>query len=351
MKYALTFLFTACLFVITPTVLQAQITITTDTVIQTSTCAGADLIIEYTVSGSLNAGNTFTAEMSNAFGLFSNPVVIGTKAGTTSGTMQAKIPDNATISILYRVRVVSDDPAVTGSNSPNTVVVTTIPALVFVTSDPGDSICQGDTTTLTGGLAVSYLWNTGDTTSSIDVTESGEYWVTQTDIAGCELNSDTALITVFPKPAPIISQFMDTLFSTPGSTHQWYFNDQPVSSANDPILVTSDQGVYYVEVTDENGCTGRSADHQWAFPGIRDIHRPLNFSVSPNPFDDILRINIAGSEPVQVHLYNSQGVLVSKPVVDPQGLLSFDRRALEPGLYLIRLTTSSGTGTRKVIKY
>ncbi|MCH8318934.1 MAG: hypothetical protein IIA88_10660, partial [Bacteroidetes bacterium] len=59
----------------------AQLSITTDTVLQTSFCAGGTVIIPYTVSGgSYNFGNVFTAQLSELIDpfclldTFSNPI-------------------------------------------------------------------------------------------------------------------------------------------------------------------------------------------------------------------------------------------------------------------------------------
>ncbi|GAB4417348.1 MAG: hypothetical protein OHK0039_27600 [Bacteroidia bacterium] len=63
------------------------------------------------------------------------------------------------------------------------------PAALDLSSTPINTTTSTDgtaTATLTGGTApFSYLWSTGDTTSSITVTTSGSYSVVVTDAAGC----------------------------------------------------------------------------------------------------------------------------------------------------------------------
>jgi len=46
-------------------------------------------------------------------------------------------------------------------------------------------ICEGETTTLTAAGGVSYIWSTGETTESIDVTATGTYSVMAIDVNGC----------------------------------------------------------------------------------------------------------------------------------------------------------------------
>ena len=48
------------------------------------------------------------------------------------------------------------------------------------------SVCAGDTATMSAGAGFSeYLWTTGETSQSIQVTIPGDYYVTVTDANGC----------------------------------------------------------------------------------------------------------------------------------------------------------------------
>lgn len=102
----------------------ATSSITTGSPAPLSYCQGATVEVPFTIAGSFNAGNTFTAELSNAAGSFSAPVTIGTIAGTSAGTINATIPPATPVGAGYRIRVVSDDPPVTGqANTANLQVV------------------------------------------------------------------------------------------------------------------------------------------------------------------------------------------------------------------------------------
>ena len=71
----------------------------------------------------------------------------------------------------------------------------------IVPQDP--AICFGSTgTVLTanasdGAPPYLYLWNTGETTQSIIVNGSGQYYVDVTDTTDCNAISDTVNVTVF----------------------------------------------------------------------------------------------------------------------------------------------------------
>jgi PKD repeat protein len=76
---------------------------------------------------------------------------------------------------------------------------------VAVTASGPTTFCSGNSIELTATGAVSYLWNTGSTTSSITVGVSGTYTVTGTDANGCTAQSAGTVITVQPLVTPTIS--------------------------------------------------------------------------------------------------------------------------------------------------
>lgn len=76
----------------------------------TTVCAGDDSPIIYSVvggSGAFPAGNTFTAQLSGPDGSFEYPRVIGSQAGTGSGSITVTLPMDITTSANYRVRVLA----------------------------------------------------------------------------------------------------------------------------------------------------------------------------------------------------------------------------------------------------
>ncbi len=175
--------------------LSAQNTIVTDTILQLSTCAGGNVLVPFDATGNFPVGNVFTAQLSNAFGQFTNPIDIGSTSFNL-GFILATIPANTNFGILYKVRVVSSNPVVIGDPCPNTLIITQVAQLNQILASPNDTACIGDTITLTAiNPASSYSWSTGDTTASIDVTQSGTYSVTTTDFLNCE--SDTSAIVYF----------------------------------------------------------------------------------------------------------------------------------------------------------
>ncbi|MBL0073290.1 MAG: choice-of-anchor L domain-containing protein [Bacteroidetes bacterium] len=120
--------------------------------------------------------------------------------------------------------------------------------------------CIGDNSTITAGVGyASYIWNTGATASSVNITTAGNYAVTVTDGNGC-VGSTSATVIVNALPTPVISgltQICDgtttTLITGNYASYQWS-NGETGSS-----IVTGTAGSYNVTVTDINGCVNSTS--------------------------------------------------------------------------------------------
>lgn len=184
-----------------------QPVIITDSIFQTSFCAGSNVFIPFTVidtGGSFNFGNIFTAQLSDEWGDFSNPVDIGTVPipWTISGFILGTIPINSPLFGIYKVRVVGSNPTITGSESPNFIIIINTAQLAAITA-ADTIICDGNSTVLTATpFFQSYQWSrntnsiTGATTPSITVYQAGSYTVTVRDTLGCETTSDPKEVIV-----------------------------------------------------------------------------------------------------------------------------------------------------------
>jgi len=89
---------------------------------------GAVVNVPFTSVGTFNAGNIYTAQLSDATGGFASPTNIGTLSSTTnSGTINATIPSGTTGGNGYRIRVISNNPVVTGSDNGSDLIVVLSP--------------------------------------------------------------------------------------------------------------------------------------------------------------------------------------------------------------------------------
>ncbi len=136
------------------------------------------------------------------------------------------------------------------------VVVNPLPTGDF--DQPDDGICPGESIDLSFETADdidSFLWNTGDSTNQISISESGIYTINLTDINGCR---DSFSIDIISFPEPEVEIAGETEFcsgenitlSIEGNFEEiaWSNNE----SSSDIIISTS--GLFSVTITDNNGC-------------------------------------------------------------------------------------------------
>jgi len=100
-------------------------------------------------------------------------------------------------------------------------------AVADISIDGTNSICSGDSLTLTANTALSYLWSNGDTTQSISIHHQGAYAVQITSQCGTDV-SDTAYIEeinssiiYFSEDTTCVSGSVDLFAAGTGSV-KWY---------------------------------------------------------------------------------------------------------------------------------
>lgn len=155
----------------------------------------------------------------------------------------------------YSVSVTNSNGCSSASNGIQ-ITVNPLPSAIISSSSPL-GYCMGDIilNDLTVSQAQNYLWNTGDTTQLISVSQQGIYSVLATDVNGCQ-NSDSIQITV--NPLPNVTAGNDqitcngqsiTLNASGATTYSW--NN---SVTNNSAFTPTASNTYVVEGTDANGC-------------------------------------------------------------------------------------------------
>jgi hypothetical protein len=130
---------------------QAQ-TINTLPLSNNSFCQGETFNISYSVNGVFNAGNSFTAELSDNTGSFITPVVIGSLVSINSGNITATIPLGTVAGNTYRIRVKANNPAVIGTDNGSEIAINTLPTVTF--NAPADLCIDANAIVLNGGIGL-----------------------------------------------------------------------------------------------------------------------------------------------------------------------------------------------------
>ena len=147
----------------------------------------------------------------------------------------------------------------TGPTSSQVLTVNALPATPTITAGGPTTFCAGGSVTLTASAGSSYLWSTGATTQSINVTTAGTYTVQVTNASGCQSAASagtTVTVNALPAtptitaggPTTFCSGGSVTLTASAGSSYLWSTGATTAS-----INVTT-AGTYTVQVTNASGC-------------------------------------------------------------------------------------------------
>ena len=164
-------------------------------------------------------------------------------------------------------------------------------------------LCLGDSAVLDAGPGkTSYLWSTGDTTQKITVNDPGIYYVTT--LSGNECSAtDTVEVSYYAPPVNILAardticEGASLLLNVPG-VYLFEWQD----GTTDPFYIASDSGLYYVEVTDFQGCKARDSIRIYTSP------RPETPIASIVPFGpDVLSDTLCAGESISFTMNALEG--------------------------------------------
>lgn len=266
-------------------------------------CGDDQIQVFYSVvSGTINAGNVFTLELSDATGSFATATTIGTLASTnTAGSITGTIP-NGLSGNGFRVRVNSDDDPITGSPNGADITINTLPV---VDAGNNQAICEGDQVTLTATNpdGATITWDNGVTDNTPFTPTMTQTYTVTADLNGCT-STDNLEVTVNPLPAIDAGTDLEicegdeitlTAGNPDGATISW---DNGVTD-NTPFVPTMTQTYTVTAVL--NGCT--ATDQMTVFYNST----PTAPTISLNANND-LEVALGTGQTVEWYL---DGVLIS----------------------------------------
>ncbi len=232
-----------------------DITITVDTTPIVSVTGMDTICIQTTTTLSPSTGGTWQSSDNNIAIVSGSGVVYGLNPGVATFVFTS---------------------STTGCQSETTAEILVTPDLSVDIGYSGGICLQDDTqlsANVTGGtMNFTYSWTGPNgftaTTQVIDVIESGSYYVTATDVAGC---SDNTSAYIFAEYDPFIFT-LDTEICEDESTvlsvnsasavgYQWSANAGSATTQNVTVYPGLPSEDYYVTVTNDIGCTTEATVH------------------------------------------------------------------------------------------
>lgn len=344
-------------------------TVTTAGPIAVQACQNGTVDIPYTIAGSFDAGNVFTAQLSDAMGGFTAPVAIGSQSSVTSGTIVGTIPPGTPPGIGYRVRVVASTPAVVGVANDSDIEVFEAP---YAGIDTSLSLCNTSAMVallplLGTGVSSCGAWTdpdgvpfSGTFDASLDA--PGQYTYTTDCPGGCP--QDVAVVSLAVSEAPnagtstsitlCVNSGPISLLGVLGAATGGIWTDPngaPFSGVLDPASAAS--GVYSYTVAGTAPCTSAQAVVAVVIDPCTGIEEA----------DDALdRIAWSGQEGSQHVLDLGEFTLLAVDVLDASGRLlrtpaveasrsqvRIDLGGVASGVLLLRLRTNRGESVLRIL--
>lgn len=199
-----------------------------------------------------------------------------------------------------------------GSCSFKDTIIVTNQAVSFSPIPSSDYICANDAVIVNAvdNSAVTYLWSTGETTSSISINQVGIYWVERTNANGC---TQKDFISISEQNNQNTETSIDkckgeslVLTSSIGSANSYLWNN----GSTNGTLIIHDSGVYIV--TSTNNC-GTSTDKYTVVFNECDcgVYIPNTFTPDEDEFNQVFKIKTDCSfYDFHLEIYNRWGEIV-----------------------------------------
>lgn len=260
--------------------------------------------------------------------------------------------------LYHDVKLVVSNASGTDSVTKTSYIAISPQIVPTITLNNNDSICQGTSVQLKGSYAQSYSWvPTGQTIYQITANATGTFSVNTKDAFGCVTFSQPVSIYVFPTvPIPVITISGDTLFSNALSGNQWYYNGAAISGATAQTYVTNYVGgTYYVKVTDSVGiCSAVSS----VLTGLTEkSHIGISYNLYPNPNDGkcVLTLSSETEGDLLIEITDLPGRVVYKNKMRVtrlgQNETSINLSPFAKGVYMLQISNTKGTASKKIIVY
>lgn len=215
------------------------------------------------------------------------------------------------------------------------------------------SICEGDSIILflsvTGGsdtIDVNWVNITAPLTSFYYTPTANESIIAEgNDYLTGEYESDTLNITVNTPPVGLqlsLNNGEILCFDDPNWSYKWYVNNTLIAGQTQSSITPIQEGVYVVEVTDENGCKALSDGFNYTATGINSGVQAVDLLIIPNPNSGSFTIK-TNEEIVKLSIYNYEGKLIHEQTGNTS---SVSLRNLAFGGYILELETKQKVYTK-----
>jgi Zn-dependent metalloprotease len=222
--------------------------------------------------------------------------------------------------------------------------------------NPGTSFTVA--ATASSKLLVQYTVESGDATvngSRVNLgTKAGKVKIQAFQVGNSQFNSASAAQSFCIIPAtPKITTSSGNLVASGGTKYQWYLNGTAVNGLTQATITpTNAGGSYAVRSLTDDGCASALSTAVDVKPVVlgTELDENIKISLYPNPASDELKIELpAGVAFKEATFYTVSG-LKSMQANKLSANNSFNISQLSKGMYILKIETSHGSVSRKIVR-
>lgn len=236
------------------------------------------------------------------------------------------------------------------------------PPTMNLTNTSSNINCAGDNSgsamaTATGGVpGYSYLWSNGQTSNQLMNATAGTYTVSVTDANGCEL-TNTVVLT---EPATVVSASVTdngngtATANVSGGVAPYTYAWDPSTGNQTTMTATGLMAgnVYYVVVTDANGCS-EVVSFQAIALDVSSINNISTLNMFPNPtsanvFVD-LNLETQADVQIQITTVTGQTVMTQQFNQVQNSKFELETTELPTGVYMVKFIIGADELTKKLV--
>ena len=244
-----------------------------------------------------------------------------------------------------------------------------VPVAMAVAIEPTNVTCFGEndgsvtTAVANGAPGYTYLWSTDETTPAIEGLGPGEYTVSVTDDAGCEV-----VESVIVNEPPQLLTVLDSVMNETGNQQNGGVNVtvsggvQPyeyvwTNAAGNVISNQEDvaglsAGTYQLAVTDANGCVSLSAYTIQSTTAVDEADLLSHIRLFPNPTSGLVTLELKDIHPLELSItsydVNGRAVFMQHPG-DASGQYILDLSGQPGGVYVLKIMLNGQILTKRLV--
>jgi len=266
-----------------------------------------------------------------------NPIAYTWSNGATTASLSNLEPGTYSVSA---------EDAVGCTIEVNNVTVMEPAILLGSVYDVENAICSNDengsaSIVISGGVPpYTPLWSNGEIAYTATQLPAGGNYVQITDANGCEAFLTVNVLYDFESPTPDIgNNYINptgggvTLNTVPNTYASYVWNTGATSSSIEAALT----GFYWVEVTNDAGCTGSDTAYVEIWPtGLSEVKELIGVAMYPNPARDMINFNISADiNQLNVAIVDVKGATVALSQFNNAGVQSISLENLSAGIYSV----------------